>query len=308
METDAKPAVIEEIVDDALGDLARWEKPNVEPSIGPKFPELAEKYYTDIQATKHELRELLKPHSLDWLVSHFQTNNYNGKKVLRDRDGTSFKIVRRIDILRDRKPAWFIAGWHIKELELDVAHWRAFSRCTLIELTIMSVGLDPRKVNYDALFRRYGHLDPQDKMLEFIENQLEAIANGLALDPDNDLADVDLLDFRKWMKKVKFRVDARFRTLLRNKYGSMTDGAADAQLPPSSQKPRPLHKSSYNFHALLLYAVAVEKFGLKDLDDIGRAAKKIQGAAELQGQTPSIRPIKQLLTRGHELRLLDGDR
>jgi hypothetical protein len=216
-------------------------------------------------------------------------------------------MVAKIVALKNRKPAWFIAGWHVKELELDVPHWRAFSRANLVELTLMSVGLDPRKVGYDALFKRYGRSTEQDTMLYFLEDQYEAIANGLALDPDRETADVDMEEFYRWAKRVKFRLDERFRRLLRDKYnvGSSDKAVTEVQHPSHTQQPKALHKSSYNFHAQLLYAMAVEKYGVIESADLSSIAKKIQSIGELQGQTPSVRPIKQLLTKGHELRYID---
>jgi len=65
--------------------------------------------------------------------------------------------------------------------------------------------------------------------------------------------------------------------------------------------PEPLHKSSYKLHAILFHSVAVEKYGLKGLTDVGRVAKKIKHDTELQGYTPAIRPIRTLLTKGIEL-------
>jgi len=227
MTTDTKEQLMKEIVDDALGNMADWRKPTSEASIGPEFPELVQSYCDDIEALKHEIREMLAKHSPTKLINTFQKNNYHGKKLLRDPEGTSFLLVNKIQLLKDREPAWFMAGWHVKQLELDTSHWRAFSRCTLVELTLLSIGLDPRKVAYDSLFERYGHLPAQDKMLQFVEDQFEAIANGLGVDPDDQSAGVDLMDFFLWVKKVKFKIDARFRTLLRETFGNGPDSTAN---------------------------------------------------------------------------------
>lgn len=305
--TKPKSLLVEEIIDDALGHLADWKKPTSERSIGPQFPSLADEYCADIEAIKHELREMLEPWSEDELFKRFHTDNYNGLRELRDPKGPSFLMAKRILALQAREPAWFISGWHVKALEIEVAHWRAFSSCTLPELTLLSVGLDPRKANFDALFERYGHLDSQDKMLVFLEDQYEAIANGLGADPDDERAKFSLLDFYSWVRRERFKIDGRFRTMLREKFPD--DGAGevgDIHSKAASYKPRPLHKSSYDFHAQLFFAIAVEKYGLESPKDIGRVAKKIQHDAELQGQTPSIRPIRHLLTRGLEKRATEA--
>jgi hypothetical protein len=299
--TNPKSMLIEELIDDALGHLADWKKPISERSIGPQYPHLADEYCVDIESIKHDLRVMLAPWSEDELVKRFQKDNYNGCRVLRDPKGTSFLTVKRILALQAREPAWFISGWHVKALEIDAVYWRAFSSCTLPELTLMSVGLDPRKVNFDALFERYGHLGLQDKMLVFLEDQYEAIANGLGVDPDDERASISLSEFYTWVMQVKFKIDGRFRALLRDKFANETGAAEKISPKVAVRDSKPLHKSSYNLHAKLIYTMAVEKYGFKSLKDVGRVAKRIQHDAELLGQTPSIRPIRLLLTRGHEL-------
>jgi hypothetical protein len=302
-----KEVLMKEIIDDALGDLADWKKPSSQKSIGPNFPELADAYFADIQAIKQTLSEMLKPWPTEELIKRFQEKNYNGRRQLRDPEGTSFEIVTKIQLLKEREPAWFISGWHVKAVEIDVAYWRALSSCTLPDLTLLSVGLDPRKVNFDALLRRYGHLDPQDKMLGFLEDQYEAIANGLGADPDNEERKHDFLTFFKWVKQVKFKISGRLRTMLREKFPDEPDAASATSTKVISQKPKPLHKSSYKLHAILIHSVAVEKYGLKGLADVGRVAKKIQHDTELQGHTPAIRPIRTLLTKGIELAETDDE-
>lgn len=304
---DQKEILIKEIIDDALGNLADWKKPTSQKSIGPNFPKLADAYYDDIQTIKQSLIKMLEPWPEEELVKRFQENNYNGRRLLRDPDGTSFLIVNEIQALKDREPAWFISGWHVKAVEFDVAYWRALSSCALPDLTLLSVGLDPRKVNFDALFQRYGHLDPQDKMLGFLEDQYEAIANGLGADPDDDKKKHDLLSFYTWVKQVKFKISARLRTMLREKFPDNPDTASATSTKVTSQEPKPLHKSSYKFHAILVHSMAVEKYGLKSLAEVGRVAKKIQHDAELQGHTPAIRPIRTLLTKGIELAKTDDE-
>jgi hypothetical protein len=304
---DQKEILMKEIIDDALGELADWKKPTSQKSIGPSFPKLAASYHADIQAMKTSLLKMLEPWPAEELIKRFKEHNYNGRRLLRDPAGTSFVIVNKIQALKEREPAWFISGWHIKAVEIDVAYWRALSSCTLPDLTLLSVGLDPRKVNFDALFQRYGHLDPQDKMLGFLEDQYEAIANGLGADPDNEEKKHDLLTFFKWVKQEKFKISGRLRTMLREKFPDKPDTASATSTKVTSREPKPLHKSSYKLHAIIVYSMAVEKYGLKGLADVGRVAKRIQHDSDLQGHTPAIRPIRTLLTKGIELAEIDDE-
>jgi len=118
---DQKENLMKEIIDDALGDLADWKKPTSQKSIGPNFPELADAYYDDIQVIKQSLLKMLEPWPAEELIKRFQEKNYNGRRLLRDPDGTCFEIVTKIQQLKERKPAWFVSGWHVKAVEIDVA-------------------------------------------------------------------------------------------------------------------------------------------------------------------------------------------
>jgi hypothetical protein len=93
----------------------------------------------------------------------------DGKRRLHDPKGIHYLIVKRIEKLKASEPAWFICGWHVPKYEADVAYWRAYSRCSVVQLTLLSVGLDPGMVGYNALFKRYGQSEDTNKMFHFIE-------------------------------------------------------------------------------------------------------------------------------------------
>ena len=177
-----------------------------------------------------------------------------------------------------------------------------YSTCSLAELNVLSVGLDPRKVAYDALFRRYGHSNEQDEMLYFLEDRYEAIANGLRIDPENQDAPADMELFFHWTQEVGFQLENRFRRMLREKFKrSSSIQKRDVNKSNNILQQERLHRSSYNFHAILLYSMAVEKFGLDDRSKIPQAIKRIKNCAELQGQTASRKPIQDLLETGCRL-------
>ncbi|MCJ7872666.1 hypothetical protein [Phaeobacter sp. J2-8] len=65
MAAHAKEKLVDEIINDALGSLSDWNKPEARPSVGPKFPELAEQFSQDIQGIKQELRGKLSKRSFE---------------------------------------------------------------------------------------------------------------------------------------------------------------------------------------------------------------------------------------------------
>jgi len=134
---DKKDILMKEIIGDALGDLADWKKPSSQKSIGPNFPELADAYLADIQAIKQTLSEMLKPWPAEELIKRFQEKNYNGRRQLRDPEGTSFEIVIKIQRLKEREPAWFIFGW------LDLSRFRAAPSARLSHFPFESDGAFP---------------------------------------------------------------------------------------------------------------------------------------------------------------------
>ena len=116
-----------------------------------------------------------------------------------------------------------------------------------------------------------------------------------------------MYEFYTWVKQVKFKISGRLRTILRDKFPDKADTASALSPKVTAHTPKPLHKRSYKLHAIPIHSMAVEKYGLKGLSDVGRVAKKIQHDAELQGHTPALRPIKKLLTMGIELSALDDE-
>lgn len=300
--TDSKNEVISKVISNALGELAHYKEPVVRASIGPSFPEIAEHFEEQRVLLCDELRKHLELFSIEDLNQDFLRKGNNGRFRLNDLLGASFEFVSRIENLRRKQPAWFISGWHVRAHEVDVTYWRAFNRCSLAELTILSIGLDPRKVTYDALFRHYAHSNEQDLMLYFFEDQYEAIANGLGLDPDNQDLNVDLGDFFTWAKNVGFVLELRFRRMLREKYRDpivLLNAKQDQQSDRNDGDK--LHGSRLNFHAKIIYSMAVGKFELDDPSKFGAVAKAIQNCAQLQGQPGSLKPIRDLLELGYRL-------
>lgn len=299
--TDRKENLIAQVTSIALGKLALWEKPVVGVSLGPAFPELADRFDHQIFLLFGELRRHLEQFSVESLTQEFLLKK-DGRFRLADPHGLSFGIAKKIAGLHAKQPAWFISGWHVRASELNVGYWRAFSSCSLAALSLLSVGLDPRKVTYDALFGYYGYSEEQDAMLYFFEDRYEAIANGLGLDPDSQGLNVDFGEFFSWTNNVGFSLDIRFRRMLKEKYkNSVAVPNSQHRVKAEDSSSNKMHFSRYKYHAKLLYAVAVEKFGLDDPRKISTAAKSIQHCAELRGQPASLAPIRHLLETGHRL-------
>lgn len=303
--TDTKQAKKMEVISRALGDMAQYEPPDAKPSIGPSFPDIAEDFKEQHLALCEKLDAHLEPWTVEGLQAEFLTKGPNGFYRLEDPHGLSCELVQQIIQLRSQKPAWFISGWHVKPHEVDVGYWRAFNSCSLPELTLLSLGLDPRKITYDALFTHYGHSDAQDQMLYFVEDVNEAIANGLNVDPDGDQK-VDLRVFDVWRKSVGFSLENRFTRLLREKFRSAA-GAAKVERAKreETRDARQMHANRYNFHAKLLHSIAVEKFGLGKDREISSAAKAMQLCAELQGHNVSRAPIVRLLETGQRMHIAE---
>jgi hypothetical protein len=291
--------LIDEIMTEALGALKEWEKPVAKPSVGPAYPEIADRFDVELTELRQGLIKKLVGLSVQELQENFLVRRHSRKYPLNDMSSIHFELVNHIVKLQRTMPAWFISGWHVAELEAEIPYWRSYTQCSLAQLNILSVGLDPRQVGYDALFQRYGHSEAQDSMLEFLEDRYEAIANGLGLDPNDQEAVAGLEAFYDWSTQTKFRLEARFQRMLRDRFQSNRTGpkpiASNNNLP---SRPEALHGSRYDFHAKLIYAIAVEKFGLTDERSIGRTAKAIQNCTELQVGTASLQPIRQLLKRG----------
>ncbi len=81
---------------------------------------------------------------------------------------------------------------------------------------MLSVRCEPRKTNFDTLFRDYGLSQQGDALLYFLEERLDAITGGLKLDPDVAGPQVDAMILFHWAKARRVPLDARFGRMLRD--------------------------------------------------------------------------------------------
>lgn len=215
-----------------------------------------------------------------------------------DQHGRLSHLAKALARLKAKVPQDFIGGWSIKGKEIDTQYWRGSQTYTLSEAALLSVGLDPRKVNYDALFTTYGRYIEADEALYFLEDQYELIAKGMDANPQNQADTIDADRFFNWVKAYNVRIDERFRRLLNDRLKSRTSlrVTADPQTPTVGDKP--LHRSSWDLHARIITAMAVTKYGLKRANQIGGVAKAIQNDGDLTGLNFDIKALRQLLRAG----------
>ena len=165
----------------------------------------------------------------------------------------------------------------------------------------MSVGRDPRSTSYGPVMRHYGRSLQGDNILYFLEARLEAIASGLGVDAADELCVVDADTFYGWIDDFSVSVDERFRRMMRDRRKRLAQNGpkvGDHGAAAGLVKDQRLHGSSRRAHARIVLAMAKTKYGLKDSDGIGKAAKAIARDADLEGLGIDSKVIRHLLKIG----------
>lgn len=160
---------------------------------------------------------------------------------------------------------------------------------------MLSLGRDPRKTTFAAVMTHYGRSGPGDRVLYFLEDRYNAIADGLGLDRNDEDSMIDAFSVS---------VDERFRRMFNERRKRLADAAPKLPVEPSATVGRiiekPLHGTSARTHAKIVVAMARQKYKLVGAADIGKAVKAIQHDGDLLGLNVDQKIIRALLKNGLE--------
>lgn len=298
--TAANVGRVNQIVDHALEDLATWTPPRPLESLGPSFPEICDGFLVKVSDLRRDMVATLITYPLQSLEMDYPAVANPKRNPFFDIHGRHAGLAKRLKQLKDAIPQDFLGGWAIDGKATDLPHWRGFQSYSLAEATLLSVGRDPRLTSFDYLFTTYGRYDEADEMLYWLEDRHDAMANGLGLDPDDSTQRVDVDRFFAWVEASGFRIDLRFRRMLKERQKRAGGSKSELKITPK-QVERPLHKSSWNLHARIITAMAITKYGLENDGKIARVAKAIQNDAACEGLGFDLKPLRLLLRAGLEM-------
>lgn len=298
----ARDELIDGIILFALEDLVTWSEPLPLKNIGPSYPEEFRKFTDKLEAFKADLRTHLRMLTLQELQNDFPRTTTAAFNLLFDDFGRAGHLAQRLARLKKDRPMDCVGGWAIKGREVDQPHWRGMACYTLAEAAMLSLGRDPRETTFAAVMKHYGRSDPGDRVLYFLEDRYNAIADGLDLDRNDEDAMIDADRFYDWIDTFSVSVDERFRRMINDRRKRLAEAAPKLPLQPTVRRllEKPLHGASARAHAKIVLAMAMRKYGLVGADGIGKAVKAIQADGDFLGMNFDQKVIRALLKDGLE--------
>ena len=302
MSDPAKDQMIDGIIRFALEELVSWSTPLPLKNIGPAYPEVFKQFTAALEAFKADLRTYLLMLPVRELQQDFPPTTTAAFNLLFDGHGRAGHLAQRLARLKKDRPMDYVGGWAIKGREVDQPHWRGMARYTLAEAGMLSLGRDPRKTTFAAVMKHYGRSDPGDRVLYFLEDRYNAIADGLGLDRHDEDVMIDADSFYVWIDTFSVSVDERFRRMINDRRKRLTEAAPKPSVQPAARRlpEKPLHGASARAHAKIVLAMAMRKYGLEGAEGIGKAVKAIQADGDFVGLNFDQKAIRALLKDGLE--------
>lgn len=293
--------LVDRIVARQLGDLLVWEPPTLKRGPGPFQPEVFSEFRARRDDLVKDLTNLLRLLPEGDLRGAYTLDPSARSNPLGETCGRHPSMAKRIVKIRAEVPPWFAGGLNVAHKKADLGYWYSYASYSLPEATLLSVGLEPRSVNYSSLFEAYGLDTRIDEVLYFIEDRYEAISRGLGVTPDTDER-VESERFLDWLVSKKVKADAKLLKLAKLPRTPARAAAPEPPLAsPTIQTPvsreAKLHGHSLKLHARIIAAMAVAYLRL-DKRNIVQVAKKVSDAVELQGLTADRAQVKSLLAAG----------
>lgn len=227
MGDDERDALIANATTLALGELATWSRPRTLRGVGPH----PDSVFFDFQKALNDLRSdiearLHRTPTDERKVSYCGNPDFETSPFAHEH-GIHHALSARIRALIAVAPKWFAGGWIVEGRLPDPAHWKSASDVTLEEAALLTVGVEPRLVDYKNLFRSYGK-DPQtDEVLYFLEDRFEEIARGLAIAPETETP-VPINGLVSWIVSTDISVALEFRKIFKPQFKA-DEGTSEAK-------------------------------------------------------------------------------
>jgi hypothetical protein len=249
------------------------------PGVGPQYPQIHIDFAEKIATYRAKVGAMLERQTVGHLRSEFLKDIGSAFNPLVHRNGIYFDYAKDLDRLRKSRPPWFAVGWSVEGFRLDPEYWIAANTVTTDEAALMLVGVDPRKVNYVALFEAYSQDDRIDEVLYFIEDLFELLVRKFG-DPDESLVSIRLADLCLWVEQDGPGVSYELREIIQRRAVQSADADRKTSL---SDENKPLHARTREMFQRALFVAAHNSYGLREKKDSAKVAKKIATAGDFIG-------------------------
>jgi hypothetical protein len=263
--------LIEEILKRTLDELSDWVPVKLMPGVGPQHPQVHFEFETKLKAYRKNVRLMLGRKTIEELRSDYLKSTENVHNPLTQPHGVHFQLCKELNCLKKTRPPWFGSGWSEQSHLLDVGYWIATTTLSINEAALLMVGVDPRKVNYEALFGWYGNDVRTDDVLYFLEDCFELLVRRFG-DPDDGLVVIDLGEFCTWVEGSGRTVSNELEEIIKQQNLGVVTGSRKRGSPSQDKS---LHGTSRSMFQRALLAVAIDHYGFKEKTDSARVANAI---------------------------------
>jgi hypothetical protein len=303
--------LIRRIVEGALGELAHWQRPAPLPSIGPAFPEVFDRFERQLSQLRTAVEEQLALWSLPELRQISPESEAPKLNPLFDEQGRLGQLAITLRSLKSQVPQDFVGGWSVAGKEVDLQYWVASATISLDDLVFLSLGREPRQASLRAVCDTYGRSDEADKLLYFLEDRLELIANAMGCDPADSKAMIGLKAFFDWVQEVRFPIDPGFHLALRRRFDPETGPSHAEGIQPLQSggaeggKFDPRERASL---VKLITAMAVDGYGYDPNARRSPIPREIEDVALRLGIEITTETIRKFLREGSQYLPKEGNR
>lgn len=236
------------LLEQKLGDLLDWRKPQVIQTIGPYDPSVFDNFEALLAEAVNLLRERLEGY----------TDAEIG--ILVDKESEDLDGLRKdwMSILGDatekrlrNPPPWYAGGLGHPDYQADFAYWARMPHFSIAEITCLSVGIKPEIFSQDRLDKLARQ--QSDKLwpaIHYLKQRYEQLVRQFGKN-NRVLAN----RFAFWAMRLEFDMPARFLDLLKRYHVDSYAENAKQNEPPREDK-REIDKV-----AQLLLAMAIGGYG-----------------------------------------------
>lgn len=289
LSTNEKDALIKDATTLALGELASWQRPKVLPGVGPRPVDIFFDFERDLSELRSDIEARARKIPAEVLQREYCGQIGLETSPFTQEHGIHHATSARIRALSSALPEWFAGGWTVKGRLPDGRHWKSANVLTLEEAALLTVGVEPKLVDYSQLFGAYGKDVRSDRVLYFLEDRYEEIARGVGVNPDPK-SKIEVDQLADWIVSEGVSVATEFRVIFKSKFTS----AESASRKDTSDMH---HHTEHALHRIIV-TLAISRHKLSSEKDVGRVARLIVADGDLLGFRLSQRALQKTLLAG----------
>ncbi len=195
----------ESIIRRTLGNLKKWEEPNIRDTVGPYFPTVFRGVTEQAQGIVHDLSTAISKLSGEDFLACFETNGAPKSDAARQIVSTNAEKARAWE---KTIPIWFSGGFGHPDYVADFEYWSKMARLTLEESVSLTLGVEPKHLPQSLLEKIKKLEDTLAPVPEYLLRRYELLRRRF--DPHNFKDNLDPKELAEWINDQKLEVHPDF--------------------------------------------------------------------------------------------------